>query len=278
MFKIKLVQKPSVINIDVKYRDAIKKVIDWCLEIHHAFECQIYSVYVRGSVVHNFQTVYSDIDMVVLLEGASTSTVMQFENTIDSLLFLYLYPFVVDVKVYTVDSEGYVEPATAVLGSLRKEIKRHINFDLYANGCCMWGERVHDYSKVFETPLAFIENNIAIMGDGILHLRDLMLNDLDFIAYYPLIKKVIKLLAIAHFKKEIGYISTVKACFEYAIYHVSSIKNELILLFNFLEKDIKNMSVDECDTLKRAIIAIVDVILPNQEGRTLKTQRPRSIN
>jgi len=263
LFKINLVQTPSHKNIDKKYTSAISQVVDWGLSMHRSFNCQMHSVYVRGSVVQDFRTIHSDIDMVVLLKEASLTTVIQFEHTIDALLALYLYPFVVDVKVYAVDDKGCAEPATEATGIIHKEIKKHINFDLFANGHCVWGQKVPDHSTIFKSPLAFIENNIAIMGSSILQFRDLMINDPGFINYYPLIKKSIKLSAITHFKEEIGYLSTIKACFDYAVCHAYQIKDELTLLFNCLEKDIIKFSFEERDSLKKAILKVTNSILPS---------------
>jgi len=128
LFLISLFKKPSVLNIETKYNNAIDQVIDWCLAIHRAFKCEIYSVYVRGSVVQGFQTIHSDIDMVVLLRGASLTKVLEFEHSIDALLSLYLYPFIVDVKVFEVDDGGSAEPAAEVSTSIRKEIKKSYQF------------------------------------------------------------------------------------------------------------------------------------------------------
>ena len=94
-----------------------------------------------------------------------------------------------------------------------------------------------------------------------------MVNEPDFLNYYPLIKKVIKLSAITHFKEEIGYLSTTKACFDYVMHQAPNIKSDLILLFNSLEKDITKLSLDERNTLKKSIITVVDFILPHARGR-----------
>jgi predicted nucleotidyltransferase len=262
-------QLPSKKNIAEKYTKAIEQVIKWCFEIHNSFNCQIYSVYVRGSTVQDFQTIYSDIDMVVLLKGASLVKVIQFEHTIDTLLALYLYPYIVDVKVYAVNKQGEATPAIKATGVLRNEIKKHINFDLYANGYCYWGQRIPDSSTVFDSPRDFIKNNSLIMGSSILQSCDLMIHNSNFSAYYPLIKKIIKLSAIVNFKEEIGYISTIKACLNYLNKHACNIRNEINLIFSFLEKEVIKASPQELQDIKEAILAIVYIILPTEARKYL---------
>jgi len=134
----------------------------------------------------------------------------------------------------------------------------------------VWGKKVPNHLTTFTSSLDFIHNNILVMGSSILHLRDLMINNSSFDMYYPLIKKCIKLIAILHFKEEIGYISTTKDCYNYAVKHAVHIKNELALLFNFLEKDIASASGSDRDLVKQSIMKVTEVIF--QEHEMLKAR------
>lgn len=263
MFKITLAHSPSFSHIHHKYYPAIEQIIRWCQEIQRAFTCQLYGIYVRGSVAHGAQNVHSDMDMVVLLKTTllPLSTLLQFENTIDALSDLYVYSFSIDVKVYMTNDDASVEPATEVSGSLRQRIKRHLNFDLCANGVCVWGEKIRDYLAEFSSPLDFVKNNQIIWGIEISHLGQSMQNDPTFNAYYPLIKKCIKLAAILHFKPEVGYLSCIRPCFDYVLKNNLTIRSDMALLFDHLEKDVSKIPFDALKKLKSAIMRIMNAII-----------------
>jgi predicted nucleotidyltransferase len=261
MFRIALVYRPSLKNIYKKHFVAIKQIIGWCQAIHKSFNCKVYGIYVRGSVAHGTQNNYSDMDIAILLHETDLLTILQFEDAIDALLSLYIRSFSIEIKVYGIDRENNAEPATIIQGSLRNEIKKHINFDLSANGICIWGIPIKDNSTIFASPNEFIRNNQIILGNSIEYLIHQMLSYPFFNSYYPLIKKCIKLSAIVNFKTKSGYIAPIKACFEYTIKNDKKIKKELCLIFNYLEKDISKLPLNLQEELKEAIIKIAKRIL-----------------
>jgi hypothetical protein len=266
VIEINLVHKPFLGNIQKKYLYAIGQVIKWSISLEVFFNCSLYSVYVRGSVVHNSQNHYSDIDMVVLLKNAPLSVLKCFENGIDSLLSNYLYPFVLDVKVYGVDKKNRVEPASNISGKLRKRVKRHINFDIYANGVCVWGNKVEeDATPPYWTVQDFIESNKDIYGREIYYLLNQMSLNIFFNGYYSLIKKCIRLASLLRFEIEAGYFGTLDANFLYALEKWKNIEAELCILFLFTKKNIYSLSKSEVDSIKPIIRRVAQVILTYKE-------------
>lgn len=261
MLKIHLINPPSLKNIHKKYFFAIDQVIRWSIDIQKAFNCFIYSVYLRGSVAHGSQNPYSDMDMVVLVKDIPFNSLKCIEDGIDSLLSVYLYPFIVDVKVYEVDNNNKINPASNISGSLRKKIKRHLNFDLYANGICVWGHKIRRDPLLYRTAKEFIESNKEIYGREIHLLLEEMENNKNFNGYYALIKKCIKLISLLYFKPEVGYFGTLKSSFLYAIENAQYIKDDLCELFNFIENDMHSNTEEELKKIQVLIKKVTCNIL-----------------
>jgi predicted nucleotidyltransferase len=265
--EIKPVYYPSLSKIDKKFLQPLEKVSNWFECIGAVYAVTDYSLYVRGSAAHGAINKFSDLDIAILLPKTSLSTLLKTEKTIDAFLELYLYPFAIDVKVYATDKEYAVEPAVSLSSSLKKEIKRHLNFDFSANGICIKGFKTKNYLKAFESEKDFIQNNHLIMGVSILQMLYEMKETSYFNMYYKLIKYCIKLASLNDFKEEKGYFFPLPDCFENALNRYPLIKKDLVSLYQCLELDFSKIDAEELEGVKKSLEKVASVILSPLEKR-----------
>lgn len=244
-----------------KYISIINKVNCWAQSMSAAFSCTVYGMYVRGSAAFGAETKYSDLDLVVLLSNCHLNNLQGFKRTLASLTTSYALPYPVGIKVFTVNTDYIVEPPIDLVEPLRERAKKHINFDLCANGFCFSGREIKDQLNVFDSPKEFKENNQIIWGLEIKELIEYMQNNIHFDDYYTLIKKCIRLSAYLHFDTESVYYGSTVDCFNFAIQENTLIRDKLILLFDYLQKNSREMSEDYLKMLKGSIVDVSNYLL-----------------
>ncbi|GEM_PF-5691808 len=260
MLKVKTKHQPHLNKINKKFYPVINKIIEWSNAICISLNCNVFGIYIRGSVAHGCENKNSDLDIVILLSNSHLSNNLRFNDTIDSLTALYVYPYRIDVNVFSVNFQLRVNPP--ITGCLKEIASKHLNFDICANGVCFWGNEINQFD-IFESCEDFRENNILVRGALIKELIYNMENNEFFNDYYQLIKECIRLAAYIHFKSNSLYSSLIADCFAVAVATNVEIKDELGFLFKFVNQPIM-LPFDEIGRLKKSIIIVATFILKHQ--------------
>jgi len=284
---IKTARIASLDNIDTKHHEVINKIIDWSNQLCTGLRCDFYGLYVRGSVPLGCATSDSDLDIAVLLSHSSLNLVLSVKASLTALIALYIWPCAVHVKVFNVDSHGYVEPPAHLPDLLKELSTKYITFDLHANGVCYAGNKIADATAIYESCAEFTKINQMMWGLEIQELIDNMKHKVSAIVpssltrsceqssksrvkddgtmaeatnnhqfgshhYYPLIKKCIRLTAYIDFNADRLYYGSTEDCFQFSIMNHNAIKNELVFLYDYFKYRTIDWS-NHTETLHRSI-------------------------
>lgn len=266
MLKIKTARQPSLHHIDGKYHYLLHKIIVWSKTICALQTADLYGLYVRGSIPLGCPIKDSDLDIVILVSECSLDDVLHIKATVRTLLSLYRWCRLTDIKVFNVKN-AYAEPPTELPEDLYEKALKYINFDLSANGINYYGKNLNDALSIYQSDLEFREVNQMMWGAKIEEMIKDMNNfpSYEYPYYYPLIKRCIRLAAYVKFTTDSLYYGTTEACFEFAIKNNTHIERELNIIYHYyIERNIQ-WKTEDITKLISAIKAVSDYIL-NEEN------------
>lgn len=221
MLRVILSKRPSIKELNPRYLKAIHKIFELIDNIENPYHIKVHGVYVRGSSVHGCESVRSDLDVVVVVRSQSLVKIRRFEYTLENLIAMYVFSFKIEIKVYGLDKKNhFVRPAVVVDQQLNSILKRHLNFDLFANGVLVQGQPIQDPTNLFYSPLDFVQNSCVVWLYDLdqLSKRVTTLETHDYYIY-QLIKKALKFACLVKFKANVGYISRLPDCLTYCDSH-----------------------------------------------------------
>ena len=261
MFQIKIVSRPTKANIKNKYFTTINRIHNWATNLCTAFNTKLCNLYLRGSIAHGCENSLSDLDIVILVKDCRLENILQFENTIDTFNSLYNLPYWIDVRVFNLNSINSVEPSVNISDPIKDLVKKHLSFDIYANGICLAGTPLNDQTRIFTSPQEFIQNNCYIWGGYINNLVLDMQKQPSFNDYYSLIKKSIRLAAYIRFNTYSSYYGTLDKCYLAAIHDNPEIRAELTTLYKLLKQLNNNQSASINSQNRNALKVVTDYLL-----------------
>lgn len=273
MFKIVLSKHPTFENIKPHYLEAIHKLCELINQCKKNYNLKVHSVFIRGSCVHGDENLHSDLDFVVLLDSQSLDVIRRFEFTLESLIAMFVFSFAIDIKVYGVNQKDcFVEPAVLLDKKLNFILKRHLNFDLLANGVLHQGKALKNPANTFNSPLDFIQNGCVVWLHDIDQLSTTIPAPETFKQYiYLVIKKIVKLATLIKFDPAHGFVASLPNCLIYCNAYYLPFKETLCLLQHFIEQKIE-LSILLITSLERFVDHVIvqaklhyRTILPDEE-------------
>ncbi len=256
MFRVRFLERPSVNKIHKKYFFILNKLVEWAKASEVFYKVDIYAVYLRGSVAYGKATKSSDLDVVIIFSWLSEYCTIQMQNFFSRLLKLYVTCYYIDIKIMNVDKNREVELSAELDRSRDLQLKKYVNFDIFANGVCFFGKEIKDQSTVYSSVEEFREVNQRFWGQQISYLTYWMHHSSCFNDYYSLIKRCIRLAAYINFTQSSLYCCSVEKCYETAIQSNPSIIDQLCILYDALYKPLSNI-----EELKVAINIVVNTIV-----------------
>lgn len=236
MYRVKLGSPPALNKVSAECLLLSEKLVQWTHEVCPAMKVGLKAVYLRGSSAHGCNNHYSDIDFVVLVENNNIDISNELARVLKALVGTYLWSLPVEIKVLPVNEANEVEMATNNGQDWDIRVKKHVNFDLAANGICLWGNSLEKQIDVYGSPWEFEENNRLIWGYEIKEFLKSLCCDNFFNHHYLLIKKCIRLAAYYDFRYDSLYYGTTQECFDYILKREHPFKKQISWMYQYLLK------------------------------------------
>lgn len=258
MFKITIKRKAALELISAKYKEGMEDIKQAADVIAHSLQLSIYGFYVRGSVALGSTNAHSDLDVVVLINKKSQTAWLFFKKLLKALLRAKLRTYEIGVKVFGVDARGNALP---VAGEKDAELaKKHLNWDLFANGMCYAGNRIPCQEKTYANYQEFRETNKHFWGEEIKELLQYIPESNQVHVYYHLIKKCLRLASYVSNQPITLYCGSLEDCYHFAKKLHLAINEDLDFIYSIVQSN-PEQSIDYCKmNLASSIKRVVNYI------------------
>ncbi len=122
------------------------------------------SIYIRGSTVYGTALSHSDLDVVVLCQDIPMTRAAKLKRYIKYLCGFTIRSFDLGIKVFSVDSDRRIIPPTDSVGYDYMIAEKCVNFDIYMNGVCYYGQAIPRADDVFESTEELLYSNRIVWG------------------------------------------------------------------------------------------------------------------
>ena len=269
MFRIKCANTPAKENINTRYHSAIDTVIVLANIISSPFNCKVSRIFVRGSVVFARENIYSDLDLLVLLNETTLQTVLKYEQCLRALVMAYKWSYIVDIKVCAMHPDGGADPSINCDEKLKTQVRKHLNFDLSANAICCFGNELSRQLDVFSSCEEFRENNRLVRSASIRKLMLAIKKKPSADIFYTLIKQCIRSLCYMNHAPDSLYYATTQECY-FAVKKLNlTIQHELDFLFEIFEHNILGRVPYNPDSLTPTLLSVAEYCCSDSLPRSL---------
>lgn len=191
-------------------------------------------------------------------------TTLMIKKTLNALIALKSWVRPITIKVFQIDEMHKIIPPMLVNNDDIRKIeiaRKHITFDIYANGLCVAGQAIPEASTIFASADEFVEISRLIWGAEINELIQAMQGEACFSAYPQLIKKVLRLASYVNFNINSFYYGTTQDCYHSACKSLPCISAMLTVVYPFLTTQFPYHDAEQAREIRQALFAIANYLM-----------------